>query len=406
MPFSAFGQSGDNSSSWGTWARSSTSADFYKNESMLTGSSTKTEWTSETTTKTNTVTTGTQKTTNTRTASAISSSSASETEAKKSGFQEIATKTRLDIYSAGAKKTDAVWGVGDWGGSNLSVLGYEGMAYGSVSVDSSGASATAGLSGKAYAIRGKINETLGSVGDDVLGAKIKVYVDARVGLEGGISATGKVGKDGVSLSAGANVFAGAKVDGALPMSVTFCYLGGELKIKGALSAGIGGTATATLAVDWANLSVTMSAELAGTLGLGAGAGGEVKVSLGELLNDPGAVADCVLDKLKDLGETALEAGEALVDVASDVIDEGIALAEIGVEIASDVLDEGIALAEKGVEIAADAIDDLASGVSRAADAVGSGVSDVASSIWGFFGGGDSSSASAPSSASARSSGCP
>jgi len=388
-PLSAFAQDSDDdetaftdgaTASWGAFLRSSTSSDFYKNESMLTGSSTKNEWSSGSKTTTSTTTTGTQTSSNSKTTTATGPSKTtttfkSDTTAKNAGITPIAVTTKVDLYTAGVKKSDAVWGVGDWAGSNLSVLGYEGLAYGSVSTDGKSLSATAGVSGKAWAVRAKLNETLAEVGDSELGASLGVYVDARVGVEAGVGTTAKVGLEGVSLSANANAFAGAKVDGWVPVTLSFCYLSAQGKAKGQLSAGIGGTATATVEIDWANLEVKLSAELAGTLGLGAGAGGEVRLSLGALITDPGKVADCLLDKLQDLGEMALEAGEALVDIASSVIDEGVALVEAGVEVVDD------------------AIDALASGVDRVSDAISGTVSSVASSIFGFvssvIGGGDS-----------------
>ena len=399
-PLSAFAQDSEEdetsftdgaTASWSAFLRSSTSSDFYKDESMLTGSSTKTTttyshgtggWSKSATEQASTVTTGTSKTTTTQTQStngvAKSSSQSKETTDKTNGRQALSVSTKVDLYTTGVKKSDAVWGVGDWSGSNFSVLGYEGLAYGSVSTDGKSVSATAGVSGKAWAVRAKLNETLASVGDSELGASLGIYVDARVGAEAGASTTAKVGLDGASLSANVNAFAGAKVDGWVPVTLSFCYLSAQGKAKGQLSAGIGGTATATVEIDWANLEIKLSAELAGTLGLGAGAGGEVRLSLGALITDPGQVADCILDKLKDLGEMALDAGEALVDIASSVIDEGVALVEAGIEVVDG------------------AIDALASGVDRVSDAISGTVSSVASSLFGFvssvIGGGDSTTA--------------
>lgn|GEM_PF-5205649 len=394
-PLSASAQSIDDSSAtlmdggaadWQIISRSSTSSDFYKDESMLTGSSTKTEWSGNTKTTTTTTSTGTQNKSMSTTATKTGASKTtytynSDTEAKSKGFQSLNVKTNVDLYTAGAKTSDAVWGVGDWGGSNFSVLGYEGLAYGSVSTDGKSLSATGGVSGKAWAVRAKLNETYATFGDDELGAKLGIYVDARVGAEAGTSATAKVSLEGVGLSGNVNAFAGAKVDGWLPVSISFCYLSSEGRLKGQLSAGIGGTASASVEIDWANLEVKLSTELAGTLGLGAGAGGEVRINLGALISDPGKVADCLLDKLQDLGEMALEAGEMLVDTAGAVIEETVALVEAGAEV---VVDAATALAD---------------GVVRVSDAIAGTATSVASSLWGFvssvIGGGDSSGSGCP-----------
>jgi hypothetical protein len=260
-----------------------------------------------------------------------------------------------------------VWksGVEGWAGkADLAVLGAEGSLEGGVGKEGGDYYARGELSGKAYLLKATVESAKLGLGNENLGLHLSAEGEGFVGVEGSLQGTAKVGTSGLTLEAKAEVFAGAKANGQIPLTLSLCKMQATGKLKGEVSAGAGAKATGAIVVDWAKGTAKLSGELAATLGVGAGAGAEVEIDLSALVSDPGAVADCLLDGVKELAESAVALGGDLVDAA------GQALAEAGSAIAD----------------AADAVGTaLADGVSRATDAVGSAIADAGGAIADFFG---------------------
>ncbi len=282
--------------------------------------------------------------------------------------QEVAkpkTRPEVHLYGDSVKGDANVWGIGD-DKNNLKVLGVDGIAGYTVGYKD-GLKVSGTAMGKAYLIRGKLEGTKQLLGDQETGLSITGKLDARVGVEGVAGADIVVNKQKVAVGGSLAGFAGAKAFGQVPLTATLCKLAATGRLKGEVSAGIGGTASGTIEVDWSSLKVKVSGSLAGTLGLGAGVGGDVYVDLSELVDDPMAVINCLKGKAKDLALKALAAGEALVDAAVDV-------------------------AEAGVDLAIEGAQKLNDGLSRAKTAVTNKVASVASGIYNWFAG-DSTSTS-------------
>ncbi len=248
--------------------------------------------------------------------------------------------------------------------ASLSVLGVQGIAMGTAGYTDGTASATGTLIGRAYLLQGSAETRQVGVGDANLGVHVSAKAWGMVGVEGKLSGTAKVGKEGVALEAKAEVFAGAKAMGQIPLTISLCKMKATGRIRGEVSAGAGAKAVGTIKIDWAKGTATISGELAATLGLGAGVGADVVIDLQELVKDPAAVGECLLDGVKELASAAVELGGDLVDAA------GSALATAG---------EAIVDAADTVGTA------LANGASRATAAVGNAVSSAGSAIAGFFG---------------------
>jgi hypothetical protein len=278
------------------------------------------------------------------------------------------TTPEVVLYGDSVKADDNVWGIGD-DKNNLKVLGYDGIAGYTVGYKD-GLKVSGTAIGKAYLIRGKLEGTAQLLGDEETGVSITGKVDARVGVEGVAGASVVATKEKVAVSGSLQAFAGAKAFGQVPLTATLCKLAATGRVKGEVSAGIGGTASGVLEIDWSSLKVKISGSLAATLGLGAGVGGDIYVDLSELVDDPMAVINCLKGKAKHLALKALAAGGQLVDAAIDV-------------------------AEAGVDLAVDGAKALNRGARRAASAVGNKASSIASGIYNWFAGDDSSANPCP-----------
>ncbi len=248
--------------------------------------------------------------------------------------------------------------------ASLSVLGVSGIAMATAGYNDGQASATGQLIGRAYLLQGSAETRQVGVGDDDLGVHVSAKAWGMAGVEGVLAGTAKVGKEGVALEAKAEVFAGAKAMGQIPLTVSLCKMKATGRLKGEVSAGAGAKASGTIQVDWTKGTAKISGELAATLGLGAGAGADVIIDISALISDPGAVADCLIDGVVELAESAVELGGDLVDAA------GSALATAGEAIVDAADTVGTAIAD---------------GVDRAASAVGNAVSSTGSAIASFFG---------------------
>ncbi len=248
-----------------------------------------------------------------------------------------------------------------WAGkASLATIGADYLAKGTVGKQDGNYYAKGQLRGRAYLLKANVESATLGVGNDNLGIHVNAKAEGFVGVEGNLEGTAKVGKDGVTLEAKAEVFAGAKAVGQIPLTLSLCKMKATGQLKGEVSAGAGAKATGTVQIDWAKGTAKISGELAATLGLGAGAGAEVTIDLSQLISDPGAVADCLLDGVKELASAAVELGGDLVDAA------------------------GQALSTAGSAIA-DGASAIANGAVRATEAVGSALSSTGSAIAGFFG---------------------
>jgi len=252
-----------------------------------------------------------------------------------------------------------------WAGkASLATVGADYLVQGSVGSQDGNYYAKGQLRGRAYLLKANVETAKVGLGNDNLGIHVQAKGEGFVGVEGNLEGQAKVGKDGLTLEAKAEVFAGAKANGQIPLTISLCKMKATGQLKGEVSAGAGAKATGTISIDWAKGTAKISGELAATLGLGAGAGVAVTIDLSQLVSDPGAVADCLLDGVKELASSAVELGGDLVDAA------------------------GQALSTAG-EAIADAADTVGSavvnGVSTAASAVGNAVSSTGSAIAGFFG---------------------
>ncbi|MFH1464946.1 MAG: hypothetical protein ABIO70_11235 [Pseudomonadota bacterium] len=260
-----------------------------------------------------------------------------------------------------------VWkdGVEGWAGkADLALLGADGSIKGSAGKEDGNYYARGEISGKAYLAKVTLESKELGIGNENLGLHLSASGEAFVGVEGSATGEARIGKDGLTLEAKAEVFAGAKANGQIPLTLSLCKMKATGELKGEVSAGAGASASGAITVDWAKGTAKLSGELAATLGVGAGAGVDVEIDLSALVSDPGAVADCLLDGVIELAESAIELGGDLVDAA------GQALSDAGSAIADAADTVGTALAD---------------GASRAADAVGSALSDAGGAIASFFG---------------------
>ncbi len=252
-----------------------------------------------------------------------------------------------------------------WAGkASLATVGADYLVKGSVGKQDGNYYAKGQLRGRAYLLKANVESAKIGVGNDNLGIHLNAKGEGFVGVEGNLEGQAKVGKDGVTLEGKAEVFAGAKANGQIPLTISLCKMKATGLVKGEVSAGAGAKATGTIQIDWATGKAKISGELAATLGLGAGAGAEVTIDLSALVSDPAAVGECLLDGVKELASAAVELGGDLVDAA------GNALATAG----------------EAIVDAADAVGGaIVDGVSTAASAVGNAVTSTGSAIASFFG---------------------
>ena len=248
-----------------------------------------------------------------------------------------------------------------WAGkASLATIGADYTVTGSVGKQDGNYYAKGQLQGRAYLLKANVETAKVGVGNDNLGLHVQAKGEGFVGVEGNLEAQAKVGKDGVTLEGKAEVFAGAKANGQIPLTLSLCKMKASGVLKGEVSAGAGAKATGTIKIDWATGTAKISGELAATLGLGAGGGAEVEIDLSALVSDPGAVANCLLDGVKELASAAVELGGDLVDAA------------------------GHAISTAGTAIA-DGASAIASGAVRATKAVGGAISNAGSAVASFFG---------------------
>lgn len=105
---------------------------------------------------------------------------------------------------------------------------------------------------------------------------------------------------------------GARASGQITASPTLC--GAKLigTAKGQASLGIGGTLNAGFHFDWARKSAKIGGKIAGTYGVGLGAGGEVEINLEKVMKDPRLAGRCLTDGVSAGYEQARDAGAKFV----------------------------------------------------------------------------------------------
>lgn len=141
----------------------------------------------------------------------------------------------------------------------------------------------------------------------------RAFVGADVEAVGGVSAT----RNGVRAGAVVEAFAGAKAQGEVFGSATLCGVSINTSGEAEASVGIGGEVSGIFEFDWAEMRVKVGGEVAGTLGVGAGVGGSVEISLDKLVRNPGMAADCVKDGLRAGGQAIAGAFGSMKNAVGD-----------------------------------------------------------------------------------------
>ena len=237
------------------------------------------------------------------------------------GFREVAVEK-----APPQKVTVGATFAGEKVEAEVSVIQVKGPAGLQADVLGAGASAeyVAGIEGKnikaggsaganAYLLRLKAGGKK-QIGDDANNLTGVLEGKGMVGADANANGRVFAGVDGVGVEVGGDAFAGAKVDGTLALKAMICKIGAGAGVTGELSAGAGVSVGAGLTVDWAKLEVTVGAKLAATLGLGAGAKGNVTISL-EGLFDPGELARCLGKKAKAVHAAGVEGTRILIQPA-------------------------------------------------------------------------------------------
>ena len=260
-------------------------------------------------------------------------------------------------------------GPDDPGRLSIDVLRASGEGSASIIALPNGYGATAELKGQVTLI-GISGEIEGQYGDDMNNIRGGASGQAYIGAEGELSGSAQITTDGVQANGKAGAFIGGKAEGEITGGFTICGISIEAKGTGEASYGIGAEAEGYFKVNWATMTVKIGGKAALTFGGGAGVGGEVEISLAELMKDPAAAAMCAWDKIKEAGEWVLRTGGELVDGA--------------VQLASD-----------GIEVLSNAADAVTGFVSDVGSTIGQGLSDGASAVGCFFFGCDEDEPPAP-----------
>lgn len=121
------------------------------------------------------------------------------------------------------------------------------------------------------------------------------FAVAFVGAEANADLQVRAGHRGAAARARVGGFAGAKALSVALGSTTFCGVALNARGGASVSAGIGGEAGGHARFDWATMTASIGADASATLGLGAGLGGEVEISLEGALRDPRKAAGCVAE---------------------------------------------------------------------------------------------------------------
>lgn len=249
-------------------------------------------------------------------------------------------------------------------GGKVAVVALKGEAAGSAGIGTQNGNFVAQAGGEAgITLIGVEAQAQGGLGDPEGLTKAYGQAKANAGayVKGEGSAVLAVGKDGVAVGAKGSACACAEAAVSGMATAEFCGLafGASGKASAMAGAGVAGEASAT-AKDG---KIRITAGLAAVLGVGAGANGTVEISISDILKNPKASAMCLVDKVKAVGEFAVNTGKEIGSAAVD-------------------------LGKAGINKLGQAADAVGDGLSSAKNAVGSFFSGVGS----WFGGGSSSSA--------------
>lgn len=170
---------------------------------------------------------------------------------------------------------------------------------------------------------GEVTATL-QAGD--LGFDGQAKYEALAGAEAGAEGKLEIGLDGIAVTGKAECFAGAKVKGSAATSMT--YKGKVLiKISGELeaSAGVGGSIEGEFSIKGGKL--VLGGKLAGTLGIGGGAGAKVEIDFKEIAK---AIFSIIKDKVvskaldnKSISDEDRESAEDLTPEEKDKIEQDL-----------------------------------------------------------------------------------
>lgn len=197
---------------------------------------------------------------------------------------------------------------GDLGEINVDAFRLQGDAQAKFGATRDGVAANVYLKGQATLIGVNAQSRTFGFGDpDALtSATASGAGQAYIGAEAELDATLGVSKTGVQGNVHAGAFAGGKVEGDLTGQISICGVQINLAGHGEASYGLGAEADGYFKVDWSTMTVKVGGKAALTFGGGAGAGGEVEISLAKLLKDPRAAGRCALEGLTKAAKKGVE----------------------------------------------------------------------------------------------------
>jgi hypothetical protein len=209
--------------------------------------------------------------------------------------------------------------------THLRFLGYEAKSFVGAEVNKAGVKGSASVSLNTYLARARTYESIDLFKGDTFGFALKEYGEANIGANAGLGSTLTLGRSGIELGGEAKVFAGADAGGWLGGGVSLCDVKVDLRGKGNVSAGVGGTLKGSAKADWSGGKFELGGGIAATLGLGGGTGANVWIDAQALVKTPGVVVDCFGDKIEELGELTHMMGVA--HGTRDALQSGYGVAE-------------------------------------------------------------------------------
>lgn len=206
---------------------------------------------------------------------------------------------------------------GSLGEVHVDALRLDGTGQARAGITKDGVAANVFLDGRATLLGvGAQSRTFGLGDPEALtSATAQGSADAFVGAEALLDANASVTRHGVQGNVHAGAFVGGKAEADGTGQVSICGVQVNALAHGEASYGLGADAAGYFKVDWSSMSVKVGGRAALTAGVGAGAGGEVEVSLAKLMKDPRAAGRCMVDGAKTALTTA---GHALAEGAGAV----------------------------------------------------------------------------------------
>lgn len=203
------------------------------------------------------------------------------------------------------KKADGLNGYGFKNGRRQTEGAY-GKAHVDVLRGEASANAEIGLrSGKAAAeakfVVAEVGaETNASFGDPngLNNATAEASIKASVGAEAKADLGYVVDGKGAAGNGGFSAHVGGRMEGEIKGAATICGVQVGSSTKGFVSYGAGIEARGHFAFDWTEMKFKMGGHASATLGLGAGLGTNVEISLKKVLEDPRAAGHCMADNFR------------------------------------------------------------------------------------------------------------